>query len=424
MHNKLLNTVKTFALAGGAGSRLSPLTEMYAKPAVPFLGVYVIFDFVMWSLFYSGLRDIGVLVQKNAVSLTEHIDAVFPRRPGGGVYIQTLCPEGRCGRNEFSGTADAVWQHIHHAAGYETVMIVSGDHIYKADFSAFEQFHRERGADLSVMAITVPVQDAKAFGVIEADQNNKIYGFTEKPSVPVEVQGNPGHAFCSMGVYCFKKKVLERYLKADAADPTSDHDFGKDIVPKMIADGKKVYAFPFSETMVDGQQPYWRDVGTIKAYWEEHQNFCSDNPSLNLYSDIFRIPPRDYMAAPSKFGSGKRDSSSILNSMVPNGCIIVDSYLLYTTLGISVNVQEGCKVITSIIPSQVTIESDCSLHKTILVSDPYLRPHQRLIVPKGTEIGLDHDRDRERGFTVTEEGIVVVPFTWFRKNRLIAGAAK
>lgn len=419
MNERLLNNVKTFALAGGSGSRLMPLTDMYAKPAVPFLGVYVIFDFVMWSLYYSGLRNIGVLVQKNAVSLTEHIDAVFPRRPAGGVYLQTLSPEGRCGKFEFSGTADAVWQHIHHAAGYDTVMIVSGDHIYKADFSVFERFHREHDADLSVMAITVPVEDAKAFGVIEADQDNKICEFVEKPSQPKEVQGSPGFAFCSMGVYCFKKKVLKRYLDEDAGDIDSNHDFGKDILPKMIADGKKIYAFPFSETMIDGQQPYWRDVGTIKAYWEEHQNFCSDNPSLNLYSNDFRLPPRDYGAGPNKFGSGTKNSSSILNSLVPSGCIIVDSFLLYTTLGVHVTIREGCKVVMSIIPSQVTMERNCSLHKTILVSDPYLRSHQRLLLPAHTEIGFDHENDRKRGFTVTEEGIVVVPFSWFKENKLI-----
>jgi len=356
--------------------------------------------------------------------LTEHIAAVFPRRPEGGAYLQTLCPEGRCERYGFCGTADAVWQHIHHAAGYETVMIVSGDHIYKADFSVFERFHRERDADLSVMSITVPVQDARAFGVVEADQDNKIYGFNEKPPEPVEIPDNPGHAFCSMGVYCFKKKVLERYLNEDAADPDSSHDFGKDIVPKMIADGRKVYAFPFSETKVDGEQPYWRDVGTIKAYWEEHQNFCSDNPLLSLYSDDFRLPPRDYMAAPNKFGSGTKNSSSILNSLVPSGCIIVDSFLLYTTLGVRVNIQEGCKVVMSIVPSQVVMERGCSLHKTILVSDPYLRGHQRLLLPANTEIGVDHDHDRERGFTVTDEGIVVVPFSWFKKNNLIVGAKR
>ena len=419
MHDKLLNNVKTFALAGGSGTRLMPLTDMYAKPAVPFLGVYVIFDFVMWSLYYSGLRNIGVLVQKNAVSLTEHIAAVFPRRPGGGVYLQTLCPEGRCGRHVFSGTADAVWQHIHHAAGYDTVMIVSGDHIYKADFSVFERFHREHDADLSVMAITVPVEDAKAFGVIDVDADNKIVDVVEKPAHPKEVHGNPGQAFCSMGVYCFKKKVLKQYLDQDALDQDSSHDFGRDIVPKMIADGKKVYAFPFSETKIDGELPYWRDVGSIKAYWEEHQNFCSDNPLLNLYSDGFRLPPRDYMAAPSKFGSGTKNSSSILNSLVPSGCIIVDSYLLYTTLGVRVTVREGCKVVMSIIPSQVIIDHHCSLHKTIIVSDPYLRSHQRVLLPANMEIGFDHDLDRKRGFTVTEEGITVVPFTWFKRNKLI-----
>ncbi len=419
MHDKLLNHVKVFALAGGSGSRLMPLTDMYAKPAVPFLGVYVVFDFVMWSLYYSGLRNIGVLVQKNAVSLTEHIAAVFPRRPGGGVYLQTLCPEGRCGRFEFLGTADAIWQHIHHAGGYETVMVVSGDHIYKADFGAFERFHRENDADATIMAISVPLNDATALGVIGTDENNKILEFIEKPQHPKAQRDNPNLAYCSMGVYCFKKKVLKQYLKEDADDPTSSHDLSKDVIPKMIADGRKVFAFPFSETRVDGEQPYWRDVGTLKAYWEEHQNFCSDKPTLSLYSDDFRLPPRDYMAAPNKFGSGKRDSSSILNSLVPSGCIIVNSHLLYSTLGVRVTMREGCNVTMSIIPSQVTMEANCTLHKTILVSDPYLRNRQRLILPPRTEIGVNHDDDKKRNFTITDEGIVVVPFSWFRENRLI-----
>jgi glucose-1-phosphate adenylyltransferase len=402
--------VKPFALAGGSGSRLLPLTAKRAKPAVPFGGKWAIIDPVLWCLYYSGLRDVGVLVQKNAVSLNEHIGRSWPRKLDGGAYFQILPPEGFDGRHEYLGTADAVYQHMHQSHGKEHVLIVSGDHLYKADFSHFIEFHEDSEADLTIMAITVPIAEASAFGVLGTNGGGKVLTFKEKPAKPRHIPENEGLAYCSMGVYLFKRDALKGYLTDDAADKVSSHDFGKDIIPRMVRDKRKVYAYPFSENVAKGQKSaFWRDVGTIDAYHQEHMNLCGDDPVFNVFAEQWRIVTgHDGTAG---FKSARR---VIIDHSMGCGSSIVDmSELRYTVLGRRVIVREGCSLNESIVFDQVHFEGKCKLHRTIVDVDPTLRDNQRVVVPHGTEIGFSRDDDEARGFTVTDSGITVVPYTWF-----------
>ena len=416
MSAPLLRNIKVFALAGGAGSRLMPLTAKRAKPAVPFGAKWTIFDLVMWSLYHSGFRDVGVLVQKNAVSLADHLAQAWPRRPDGGSYFQVLPPEGFEGRHEYLGTADAVYQHLHYAGNSDAVLVVSGDHLYKVDFSSFWSFHVSHDADLSIMATMVPVHAARAFGVMGTDVDQKVTTFKEKPEHPQEVPGTPGQAYCSMGVYLFKYDVLEKYLREDARHYSSSHDFGKDIIPKMIRDKMRVFAYSFSESSVPGQTvPYWRDIGTLDAYWEEHMNLCSDDPSMNLFSEEWPITTVHDRTPPAKFAN-----NAICDHVhLAGGCIIDDSRITYSVLGRKVTVRAGCSITESIVFNQVLIENNCVLKKVIVDVDPYLMDDERVVIPAGTQIGVDHALDEDRGFTVTDSGITVVPYDWFKGEKTI-----
>lgn len=438
MDLKIIPNVSVFALAGGDGNRLQPLTNLRAKPAVPFGGKWTIFDLVMWSLYYSGLRDVGVLVQRNAVSMTDHLASAWPRRPDGGSYFKVLPPEGfrhpvEGMIREYLGTADAVYQHLQSVHRRDDVLIVAGDHLYKADFSHFWAFHKEHNADVTIMATSVPVEEAKGYGVMETETGGRVVDFVEKPSQPQEIPGNPGNAYCSMGVYLFKREVLEQYLTEDAEKKRkqkgdmelltpeelrgmSDHDFGKDIIPTMIKDGRCVCAFPFSENVAPGQrEAYWRDVGTLHAYWQAHMELCSDDPMLNLFTSQWPVGTIHDSAPPMKFGGGNTVTS---NSHISGGCIITDSELRFSVLGRHCNVRRS-RVTESILFDQLIVEPDCVIHKAIIDVDPRLEMDQRAMIPAGTQIGIDHQADKDRGFTVTEEGIVAVPSTWFSENGLI-----
>lgn len=439
MEVKILPNVSTLALAGGDGNRLHPLTKLRAKPAVPFGGKWTIFDLVMWSLYYSGSRDVGVLVQRNAVSMTDHLASAWPRRPDGGSYFRVLPPEGfnhpvEGMVREYLGTADAVFQHLDSVHRRDDVLVVAGDHLYKADFSHFWSYHKEHQADITIMATSVSVAEARGYGVMVTEPGGRVVDFVEKPPEPQEIPGNPGYAYCSMGVYLIKREVLEEYLTRDAAkkrrqkgdedrlteaelSELTSHDFGKDIIPAMIKDGRCVCAFPFSENAAPGQrEAYWRDVGTLHAYWQAHMELCSDDPILNLFTSQWPVGTVHDSAPPMKIGGG---SDTIMNnSHVSGGCIITGSTLRYSVLGRHCAVT-GATVEQSILFDQLIVEPGSVIKKAIIDVDPRLEMDQRAVLPAGTQIGVDHAADKDRGFTVTEEGIVVVPSTWFAENGLV-----
>jgi len=418
MVSKILPNVSVFALAGGDGNRLQPLTDFRAKPAVPFGGKWIIFDLVLWSLYYSGLRDVGVLVQRNAVSLADHLASAWPRRPDGGSYFRVLPPEGfndpiKGMVREYQGTANAVYQHLQSVHRRDDVLIVAGDHLYKADFSHFWEFHKGLNADLTVMATSVPVEEAKRYGVMVTEPDCNVTAFCEKPQAPCEIPGKPGLSYCSMGVYLFKREVLEAYLTKDAYNENSSHDFGRDIIPAMIADGLLVYAFPFSENVAPGQrEPYWRDVGTIDAYWQAHMDLCSDDPHLNLFTESWPVGTVHDSAPPLKIGGG---DSIISNTQMSGFCIITQSVVRYSVFGRRINVTDSL-IEQSILFDQLTVEPGCGLQKVIVDVDPRYEIYRRAVIPTGTKIGVDRELDLSRGFTITESGVTVVPSTWFEKN--------
>lgn len=421
MDAKILHNVSVFALAGGDGNRLHPLTNLRAKPAVPFGGKWIIFDLVLWSLYYSGLRDVGVLVQRNAVSLADHLASAWPRRPDGGSYFRVLPPEGYIDPlkgmvREYLGTANAVYQHLQSVHRRDDVLIVAGDHLYKADFSHFWNYHHDHDANLTIMATSVPVEEARRYGVMVTEADGRVVDFHEKPDEPYEVPGKPGYAYCSMGVYLFKRSVLEGYLIEDAENPDSSHDFGKDIIPAMIADGLTVCAFPFSENAAPGQrEAYWRDVGTIDAYWQAHMELCSDDPTLNLFTAQWPVGTVHDSAPPLKTGGGDTITS---NTHISGGCVITESVLRYSVIGRHCSITRST-VEQSILFDQLTVEPGCVIKRAIIDVDPRLEGDQRAVLPAGTTIGVDATLDQSRGFTITEDGITVVPSTWFAENGLI-----
>jgi glucose-1-phosphate adenylyltransferase len=348
-------------------------------------------------------------VQRNAVSLSDLLAGSWPQKPDGGAYFQILMPEGFQGRHQYLGTADAVLQHIHRADRFEHVLIVSGDHLYKVDFAQFYQFHLEHDADVSIMSIDVPLEDAKGFGVLETDSTGRIVSFVEKPDEPAQIPGNKGVAYASMGVYLFRTSVLRERLFADAANPQSAHDFGGDVIPQMIKDGARCYAYPFSENIVKGQtRPYWRDLGTLDSYHGAHMGLCGDNPDLNLYSDDWAIGTSQDRAPNAKVSN----RSVLDHSLLTGGTIIDSSEIASSVIGRRCHIN-GSKLWDSILFDQIMTEPGCMIRRAIIDVDPELDPNERAVIPAGTQIGFDRELDLSRGFTVTESGITVVPASWF-----------
>jgi len=437
----IIDTLKktgVFALAGGKGSRLIDLTKHRAKPAVPFAAKYRIADVVTWAMYHSGLRGINVLVQKNAVSLGDHLANVWPRHPDGGAYYRVIPPEGFKGpldeteRHEYSGTADAVYQNLKYVRRKEHVLIVAGDHIYIADFAKVVDFHVEHDADVTIMAIDVPIEEASQFGVITANDANEVTDFIEKPEHPASSTRDPNKAPCSMGVYVFKIEVLKRYLDDDAHDPLSDHDFGHNIIPKMVADRCKVMAFPFSTMKVPGQKmAYWRDVGTVDAWLDEHYNYCLNDPVLNLFASQNPIGTVLDRTSPLKFGGdssrGELNAwedppdagySLVANCNIAGGSSITESKAVFTTISPRVEVHAGCELMGSVLHPNLILEPGCMLKRAIIDTDPLLEVDERFVLPAGTRIGFDRDEDLARGFHITERGAVLVPSDWFAQNEL------
>ncbi len=423
MEKPIMTNVGTFALAGGGGTRLYPLTDKRAKPAVPFGGKWIIGDFVCRCLYYSGLREVGVLTQAEGAPLWRHIRNAWPEWPGGtGDYFDVLSPRGIDGHYRYTGTADAVYQNLDFVAGKEHVLVVAGDHLYMADFSRFLQFHEERNADVSIMAVTTSLAEARGLGVLGVNGKCEIIKFVEKPENPDPIPHDSDHSYCSMGVYVFKREVLERYLEDDSSDRRSGHDFGYNVIPKMVNDGLRVVAFPFSDHPAPGQRKaVWRDIGTIDAYWEEHQNFNSNYPELNLLSMQWQMRTISDQTPPFKEGgpndaeSGRPADNITSNNHWSGGDVCTGSTVRYTTSGRYVSISYST-VQRCILLGRTIVEPDCVLNK-VIVDDPRDKPNNvRHVIPADTKIGEDHDEDRARGFHVTDSGIVVVPHTWFAEH--------
>ena len=394
-------------LAGGKGSRLEPLTRDRAKPAVPFGGAYRIIDFVLSNCLNSGMRRTLVLTQYKAMSLDRHINLgwrnFYCRELGE--FIDVVPPQQRIDENWYQGTADAVYQNIYAIEKERPshVMILAGDHIYKMNYSRMLDYHIQNGADLTIGALRVPSEEATQFGVMQVDPQNRIVGFDEKPAEPKSIPGEPGISLASMGIYIFDARLLFEQLCEDANTQGSRHDFGHDLIPDMIR-RFRVFAFPFRDENRKSDA-YWRDVGTLDAYYEANMDLISIEPQLNMYDE--RWPIRSYQPyyPPPKFvfsGNGDEDRvGHAMDSIVCQGCIISGGKVEQSVLGHNVRVNSYAHVEGSILFQGVDVGRRARVRNAII--DKGVR------IPPEVEIGFDLDEDRRRGLTVTESGIVVIP---------------
>lgn len=400
-------TRNTFAmvLAGGRGSRLRELTDWRAKPAVPFGGKFRIIDFTLSNCVNSGVRRVGVATQYKSQSLIRHLQLGWSFLDGRlGEFIEIMPAQQQVDESHwYQGTADAVFQNIREIrhTKSEYVLILSGDHIYRMDYGRLLLAHVESQADITVACIAAPLEEAKGFGVMSVKEDGRIVEFQEKPEHPKHMPGNPDMALASMGIYVFKADFLFEQLARDAADPQSSHDFGKDILPHCV-DRYRVFAQDFAHSCVQepGKPAYWRDVGTLDAYWCANMDLVQVTPELNLYDDTWPIWTWQEQRPPAKFifDDDTRRGSAV-DSTVSGGCIISGATVRHSMLFSGVYVHSYSLVEDSVVLPNVQIERNCVIKKCILDRDCHL--------PEGTQIGVNAEEDRKR-FHVTESGITLV----------------
>lgn len=393
-------------LAGGKGTRLEPLTRDRAKPAVPFGGCYRIIDFVLSNCLNSSLRRLLVLTQYKAMSLDRQINLGWRHYfvPELGEFLDIVPPQQRIDEQWYQGTADAVYQNIYsiEKANPRYVVILAGDHIYKMNYRSMVEYHQRTNSDLTIGALRVDRESAKEFGVMQIDSDQRIIGFQEKPSQPQGIPGDDGHCLASMGIYVFSTRFLFEQLCRDATEPTSQHDFGKNIIPSVIRD-HRVMAFPFRDENRKSDA-YWRDVGTLDAYFEANMDLIGIDPVLNLYDEAWPIRTLQPNLPPPKFvfgsnGDDKRVGMA-LDSLVCGGTIVSGGRVERSILGPKVRVNSYASVSDSILFEGVEVGRHACVRRAII--DKGVR------IPPGIQIGFDEELDRRRGFTISPNGIVVI----------------
>ena len=397
-------TRKTLALilAGGRGTRLKNLTDWRAKPSVPFGGKFRIIDFPLSNCINSSIRQISVLTQYRSHSLIRHIQQGWSFLRGEfGEFVELMpAAQQRTDETWYEGTADAVVQNLNIIRSHrpEYILILAGDHIYKMDYGPMIAEHVEKKADMTVGCLEVPLEMAKSFGVMSVDDNGQIVRFAEKPAQPEPTPNDPENALASMGIYVFNAEFLYKQLQIDANLPNSSHDFGKDIIPSIIKD-YRVFAYRFRDVQ-KGEQPYWRDVGTVDAFWEANMELISVSPQLNLYDQTWPIWTHQQQLPPAKFVFDDENRRGMaVDSMVSGGCLI-----------------SGSKISKSLLFSNVKLNSYSSLEEAIVLPDVNIGRHCRIkkvvidkgvSIPPNTVIGENLEEDAKR-FYVSEGGVVLV----------------
>jgi glucose-1-phosphate adenylyltransferase len=388
-------------MAGGRGNRLGELTASRAKPATPFGGKFRIIDFPLSNCVNSGIRQVFVLTQYKAHSLIQHVHRGWGYLRGElGEFIQLVPAQQQTGESWYKGTADSVYQNLSLIRQHspEHVMILAGDHIYKMDYGPMIAFHTENKADITVGVVQVPVAKATGFGVMTVDDKDRIMRFDEKPAQPQPMPGNPDMALASMGIYVFNRAFLLDTLEADAADPDSDHDFGKNIIPGSI-ENCRVYAYPFNDVATKAQS-YWRDVGTIDAFFQANIELIQVSPELNLYDHEWPIWTYQEQFPPAKFVLEKKDRTGMaLSSMISGGCIVSGALVHQSLLFSDVRVEEGSRLRRCVVLPHARIGRGCELTRVVI--------DEHCIIPDGTVIGRDPKADAQR-YQVTEDGVVLV----------------
>jgi glucose-1-phosphate adenylyltransferase len=402
--SNLTKQTAAIILAGGRGSRLKNLTDWRAKPAVQFGGKFRIIDFPLSNCINSGIRRINVATQYKAQSLIQHIQRGWGFLRGEfNEYVNIIPAQQRISEDWYKGTADAVFQNVDllREGGAEYVLILAGDHIYKMDYGKMLATHALTQADMTVACINVPLEDAKGFGVLAVDESDRVVEFMEKPAQPKHMPGDPTKAFASMGIYIFNAKFLYEQLIRDAHDPKSSHDFGGDIIPYIIKK-YKVQAHRFTDSCVGAENGnyYWRDVGTIDAYWEANMELTKVIPELNMYDREWPIWTYQEQLPPAKFVfNDEGRTGKATDSLVSGGCIISGACITGSVLFSDVRVDSFCTIESSVILPKVTINRNVVLKNVVI--------DRGCIIPEGMQIGVDLELDAKR-FYVSEKGITLV----------------
>ena len=398
----MVQNTLVFLLAGGEGERLHPLTRDRAKPAVPFGGIYRIVDLTLSNCINSGLRRVFVVTQYKALSLNRHL------RQGWSIlseeldeFISVLPPMRRVGEHWYQGTADAIYQNLY-SLGSEPckyVLVLSGDHVYKMNYQLMLRQHEESGASVTIGTIEFDRSTASSFGVVEVDKDNRIVGWQEKPANPKPSPRNPAKSNVSMGIYCFNRNLLIETLLADADDPGSSHDFGRDVIPKLI-EKEKVCSYDFRDENKK-EAKYWRDIGTIEAYYEANMDLVSVSPVFNLYDFDWpiRTYQRQYPPAKFVFAQEGRRMGIAIDSIVSMGSIVSGGRVMNSILSPNVRINSYTEVENSILFSHVNIGRYSRIRQAII--------DRHVHIPERTEIGFDLEQDRKK-YHVTDTGIVVV----------------
>ncbi len=401
--SRLTRETLALILAGGQGSRLHELTTWRAKPGLHFGGKFRIIDFPLSNCLNSGVRRMGVLTQYKAHSLIRHlVQGWAGYQSGNREFVEILPASQRIGGEWYRGTADAVYQNLDiirtHAPKF--VLILSGDHVYKMDYGPFLAQHQENMADMTVCCLEVPIEEAAgSFGVMTVDESGRVIKFTEKPEHPDPVPGRDDVCLASMGNYIFNTEFLYEQVIKDADTPGTQHDFGRNVIPSII-EKYRVYAYPFRDPLT-GKQAYWRDVGTLDAFWEANMELVSVSPQLNLYDQTWPILTHQTQAAPAKFvfdEPGRRGEA--IESMVSGGCLISGASIRRSLLFTNVEVRAFSEITESVVLPEARIARNCRIHKAII--------DRGTIVPEGTEIGVDREADIARGFRISESGVTLV----------------
>ncbi len=401
--NLTKNTV-AIVLAGGRGTRLKNLTDWRAKPAVQFGGKFRIIDFPLSNCINSGIRRINVATQYKAQSLIQHIQRGWGFLRGEfNEYVNIIPAQQRISKDWYAGTADAVYQNIDllRENGGDYVLVLAGDHIYRMDYGKMLATHARSGADMTIACVNVPIEEAKGFGVISVDDRDRVIEFSEKPDQPQHIPGDTTQAFASMGIYIFNAKFLYEQLIRDAATSDSTHDFGNDIIPHII-DKYHIHAHRFTESCVSAQggNYYWRDVGTVDAYWEANMELTKVVPELNLYDHEWPIWTYQEQLPPAKFvfnNDGRRGSAT--DSLVSGGCLISGSQVNKSVLFSDVRVHDYCKIDGAVILPKVTIHKNAVLKNVVI--------DRGCVIPEGLEIGVNPEEDKKKYF-VSDKGITIV----------------
>jgi glucose-1-phosphate adenylyltransferase len=403
-----LQNILVMIMAGGEGSRLYPLTKERAKPAVPFGGKYRLIDFVLSNFLNSKIYSIYVLTQFKSQSLTEHLQegwrfsSILPDH-----FILPVPAQKRTGESWYQGTADAIYQNINLIEGhrFDLVAVFGADHIYRMDILQMVDFHSKNKADMTVSALPVSIDEAKSFGVLQVETDQRIIGFQEKPDKPRSIPGRSDEAYASMGNYIFNTDYLVNILHEDAADENSSHDFGKDILPRIYPKDR-VFAYDFRTNIIPGSSieevGAWRDVGTIKAFWEANMDLRNVKPVFNLYNSRWPIRTTKHEGPPAKFvfnEDGRRGQA--VNSIVAEGSIISGGIVQDSVIGRDVYIDSGAAIINSLIMDRVKVGKNCKINMAIIDKD--------VTIPDGVHIGYNLEEDKKRFLVDEESNITVIP---------------